>query len=147
MARPPKQLKLSDSELTRLDKVLEESKPDSQNYKRAWVLKDVHEGTLYEDICNYVEVSLATISNVKRRYFEGGLEHALFELPRSGAPTRISPQDEITIILLASTAPPEGHARWTLRLLADKAVENGFVTRISHNHIRVILKRHNRRLD
>lgn len=147
MARTAKQLKLSDSELTRLDKVLEESKPGSQNYKRARVLKDLHDGDSYYHICIYVEVSLATISNIKRRYFEGGLEHALFELPRTGAPIRISPLDEDAIILLASTAPPEGHARWTLRLLADKAVENGLVTRISHNQIRVILKRHNRRLD
>lgn len=147
MARPARKLNLSDSGLIRLKEFLDKSKDDSQIYRRARVLELIHEGFSNETICIFVSVCSATIANVRRRYFQGGIEHAITELPRSGAPPRISPQDEDAIILLARTPPPEGHRRWTLRLLAEMAVENGFITRISHNQVGVILRKHNVKLD
>lgn len=142
----PKQLNLTESELTRLEEILDNPECDWRVCRRATVLKNIHEKYSYGEIVAFGHTSSATISNIKRRFFERGLEHALFELPRSGAPIRISPHDEDAIISLASTPPPEGYARWTLRLLAQKAVENGFVSSISHNQIGLILKKKNHSL-
>lgn len=146
MARPAKQLDLSETELIRLDKVLAEHEPGTQIYKRAFALKDASGGYSYADTTRTGGVSPATISNIKRKYFAGGLEYALAELPRMGAPVRFTKQDEEAIIFLANTPPPTGHARWTQRLLAEKAVEKGFVKSISHYQIGVILKKYGHQL-
>ena len=81
--------------------------------------------------------------NVKHRYQSEGLESALAEKPRSGKPPRISGEEKARVTALACSDAPEGYARWTLRLLADKAVELGFVDAISHNHVASILKKTN----
>ena len=142
MARPTKILYLSEAELIRLNKVLAEHEPGTQIYKRAFALKDALRGYSYADTTRTGGVSPATISNTKRKYLAGGLEYALAELPRAGAPLRFTREDEETIIFLANTPAPTGHARWTQRLLAEKAVENGFVESISHYQISVILRKH-----
>ncbi len=142
----PKLLNLSESELARLEEIVGDYNYSPRVRRRADSLIKIHLGHSYYDISITPGLSPATISNIKRKYFAAGLEHALFDLPRSGAPVRISEQDEDAIILLASTPPPEGFRRWTLRLLAKMAVKNGFVKRISHNQIRVILRKKNHSL-
>ncbi len=137
----PKPLNLTESELIRLEEILNSFDYSRRVLLRASALKIIHEGRSYNEISDSTDISQATISSLKRKYFQGGLEHALSELPRSGAPISISPQDEDAIILLANTPPPDGYARWTLRLLAEKAVENGFVHSISHNQVGLILKK------
>ena len=69
-----------------------------------------------------------------------GLE-ALQDKPRSGRPIQIDGKQRAAITALACSTPPEGHARWSLRLLADKVVELGYVEQVSHNHVRQILKK------
>lgn len=68
-----------------------------------------------------------TVYNVKDRYQAEGLESALTEKPRSGKPPRITGEQKARLTALACSDAPEGHARWTLRLLADKSVELGFI--------------------
>ena len=74
-------------------------------------------------------------------YKEEGLAAALRDRPRSGRPVRIEGSQRAQITALACSTPPVGHARWSLRLLADKSVELGFVEALSHNHARTILKK------
>ena len=74
-------------------------------------------------------------------YKEEGLAAALRDRPRPGRPVRIAGTQCAQITALACSTPPTGHARWSLRLLADKAVELGFVEALSHNHARTILKK------
>jgi transposase len=90
-----------------------------------------------------LQVSTQTIFNVKRRYLAGGLQAALFDQPRSGRPIEISGMQRDKVTALACSTPPEGGARWTLRLLADKAVELGHCQRLSHTAARHILKKTN----
>jgi hypothetical protein len=70
-----------------------------------------------------------------------GLEAASFDKPRSGKPPTIDGTQRAKITALACSPAPIGHARWTLRLLADKAVQLGFVDTISHNAVKGILKK------
>ena len=74
-------------------------------------------------------------------YKEEGLAAALRDRPRPGRPVRIEGTQRAQITALACSTPPAGHARWSLRLLADKSVELGFVEALSHNHARTILKK------
>ena len=106
-------------------------------YKRARVLllsDENREGGVKPDsqIAEEVDVSLATVQRVRREFILGGLEAALSEKPRSGAPRKFKERDRAKITALACTKPPKGHARWTLRLLAEKMVELELVESISH---------------
>jgi len=77
----------------------------------------------------------------KKRYFEGGLDFALHEKARSGAPLKMDGRIEAQLTLLACSDPPEGRSRWTVRLLADKLVEMEVVDSISHMSVQRLLKK------
>jgi transposase len=102
-----------------------------------------HRGQAPADIAPLLQVSQQTVYNVKRRFLEGGLQAALYDQPRSGRPIEIDGTQRAKITALACSTPPAGRARWTLRLLADKAVQLGHVQRLSHTTARQILKKTN----
>lgn len=72
-----------------------------------------------------------TVGNVCRRYVQEGLDAALSEKPRPGKAPKITGDIEAQLVLLACSTPPEGQARWTFQLLADKLVELELVDSIS----------------
>lgn len=94
-------------------------------------------------IAEEVDVSLATVQRIGRQFVQAGLEAALSEKPRSGAPRTFKEQDRAKITALACSKPPEGRARWTLRLLAEKMVELELVESISHDTVDKVLKKTN----
>jgi transposase len=92
-------------------------------------------------IAAQLAISTPTVERIRRRYVEQGLEAALTEQPRSGRPARISGEARAKITALACSTPPEGYGRWSLRLLADKAVALEFIEQISHDAVGDILKK------
>ncbi|RZK48076.1 MAG: helix-turn-helix domain-containing protein [Hymenobacter sp.] len=88
-----------------------------------------------------VGLSRQTVSELRRRYEEGGWQFALTEAPRSGTPSRFDGPQRAAVTALACTPAPTGHSRWTLRLLADQAVELGLVEAISHETVSQVLKK------
>ena len=96
-----------------------------------------------QEIANVLEISTATVVRIRQRFGQEGLEAALTEKPRSGKPRQLSGQDKAVVVALACSDPPEGYARWNLRLLADKLVELELVDHISHTSVREVLKKTN----
>jgi len=96
-----------------------------------------------QEIADAMLTSIGTISNVKKRYLEGGLEHGLHYRPRPGAKPKIDGEVEAHLIALVCSDPPDGQVRWTLRLLADKLVELELVESISHVAVGDALKKMN----
>ncbi|MDJ0367829.1 helix-turn-helix domain-containing protein [Hymenobacter sp. H14-R3] len=90
-----------------------------------------------------VGLSWQTVSELRRRYEAGGWQFALTEAPRSGTPPRFDGSQRAALTALACTPAPTGHSRWTLRLLADKAVELCLVDTISHETVSQVLKKTN----
>lgn len=86
-------------------------------------------------------VSQGTVSNTKNRYFAGGLDRALHELPRPGAVPKIDGEVEARLVALACSDPPEGRERWTLRLLAEELVSLELLESISHVAVGEVLKK------
>lgn len=86
-------------------------------------------------------LSRQAVSEVRQRYAAGGWQAALAEAPRSGTPPRFDGSQRAAVTALACTPAPTGHGRWTLRLLADKAVELGLVDAISHETVSQVLKK------
>jgi transposase len=94
-----------------------------------------------KEIAEKLDISAATVERTRRSYVEGGLKEALNEKPRSGRPPVISGETRAQITALACSTPPEGYSQWSLRLLADKAVELDFLETISHESVGTILKK------
>lgn len=95
-----------------------------------------------EAIAAAVEVSRPTVERVRARFVEEGLEAALNPRPpRREYRRTLDGVAEAHLVALACGTPPEGQARWTLRLLADRLVELEIVERVSHETVRHILKK------
>jgi transposase len=94
-----------------------------------------------EQISDILDVSLATIHRIRRQFATEGLDAALEEKPRCGRPNVFSGKDAAHITALACSDPPEGHGKWSVRLLADKAVELGYVETISYRTVSNMLKK------
>ena len=93
-------------------------------------------------IATMLEVSVPTISRVRRRFVEAGLEAALHrKQPEREWERALDGAQEAQLIALACSAAPDGRDRWTLRLLAEKMVTLGHVEALSHETVRRVLKR------
>lgn len=82
-----------------------------------------------------------TVSRVRQRFVEGGLDAALYDKPRTGRPPEIDGAAEAKLVMLACSSPPQGRGAWTLQLLADKMVELGYVEHISDTWVMKRLKK------
>jgi putative transposase len=112
----------------------------ARTFQRASALLQLQAGHTLLQIAEALQVSRQSVARWRDRYLEAGLQ-ALDEKPRSGRPLRIDGKQRARITALACSTPPQGRARWSLRLLADKAVELGYCTELSHTHARQILKK------
>jgi transposase len=144
--KEPYVVRLTTEERSQLNRRTVQGRIKVRQYKRIQVLLLADEnqtdgGKTDQEIAGQVAVSLATVERTRRRYVEQGLEAALHEQPRSGRPTTISGEARAKITALACSTPPEGYGRWSLRLLADKAVELEFIEHISHDAVGDILKK------
>jgi transposase len=141
MARTAQPIKLTIDELRSLTTILRRGATPARVSTRARVLDLLHRGRHPNAIAATLSLSVQTIFNIKRRYLAEGLDAALIDKPRSGQPCRIDGVARAKITALACSAAPQGHARWTLRLLADKAIELGFCESISHSTVQDVLKK------
>jgi len=95
-----------------------------------------------EEISRVLKTSMRKIDRVKKRFVEEGLDVALSR--RMGSRVYVKKVDgdfEAHLVALSCSAPPEGFARWSLRLLADKVVELAYIDSISHEAVRRVLKK------
>ena len=82
-----------------------------------------------------------TVANVRRRFNQEGLRAALYERPRPGPKPKVTGDIEAKLIMLACSQPPEGHAQWTLRLLANRMIELAYIDYLSHVTVGEVLKK------
>jgi transposase len=141
MARKIEFIQLTDDERRSLKSRFRSGKGSNRQQTRARILDLLDRKVPPSEIARTLSCALGTVYNLKRRYEQDGLEAALTDKPRSGRPPEIDSTQRAKITALACSQAPTGHARWTLRLLADKAVELGFVESISHNAVKEILKK------
>jgi transposase len=133
---------LSADERATLEHMLRSGKTGARKLTRARILLKAADGLSDDAIAAALDVGTATVVRTRQRFVEASLG-ALDELPRPGAQRKLTDQQEAHLIAMACTPAPEGQARWTLRLLADKVVECGFVPSIARETIRQVLKKTN----
>ena len=108
---------------------------------RARILLLADEGGTDQEVAAALHVHPATAERARRRFVEGGVERALSDKPRPGGRPKLDGKQEAHLVALACSAPPEGRARWTMRLLADRLVELALVDAISDETVRRTLKK------
>ena len=89
-----------------------------------------------------VPLTPQAIRKVGHRYQKGGLEPALYEKQRPGAAAVLDNSQKQRIIAMVCSDPPEGRARWTVRLVAEEAVKRKLVPRVGRETIRILLLSH-----
>ena len=107
---------------------------------RARILLQADEGLTDEEIAEGVETSIATIERTRQRFVAERLG-ALPERPRLGQPRKLDGKAEAHLVAVTCSTAPGGRERWTLRLLADQAVELGLAEALSHETVRQVLKK------
>jgi transposase len=143
MPRKRQIIQLSEQDYSCLTTILSKGVSSARLQTRGRVLDLLHRREHPEHIAEILQVGVATVYNLQKRYLQEGLESALSEKPRSGKPPIITGEQKARITALACSDVPAGHARWTLRLLADKAVEFGIIDAISYKSCGAILKKTN----
>jgi len=143
-------IKLTEEEVIELSSIVKKGSHTTQAYRAAYVLLNCDEGeyslgkSTNEQISKVLKIGMRTIDRIKQKCFEGGLDAAL---ERSEG-TRIYEKKvdgdlEAKIVQLCCSEPPKGFAKWTLRMLADKVVELGYVDKLSHVSVHNTLKKTN----
>jgi transposase len=140
---------LSGEERDELTVLLRKGKAATRKLAHARVLLQVDEsesgsGSSDEQTARALNLSTRTVERVRERFVEQGLAAALLPKPSTRRYERaFDGAQEARLIALACSAPPEGKSRWTLRLLAEQAVELKIVDTVSHESVRQALKKTN----
>lgn len=141
---------LTEQERRLLEEITTRGRHSSQTMLNALILLGCDEGRFQEkqmtgqQLADVLPVSLRKIDRVKRRFVEEGLDVALEKRKAQRQYVKKADGDfEAHLVALSCSKPPEGHARWSLRLLADKMVELEHVDSVSYETIRRVLKKTN----
>jgi transposase len=143
-----KHIYLPQDERTELEQLIKSGEQRARAISRARVLLLLDRGQGHSrkiaEVAEAVMLTSTTVSKIKGRYFAEGLAAALYDKPRPGRPvTKMTGEVEAHLIALTCNEPPEGHDRWTLRLLADQLVTLELVDSISHVAVSKTLKKTN----
>jgi putative transposase len=136
------QIELTPVEREQLEHLLAGGISKVRVVKRATGLLELNRGKTLEAVAATLGVCRATVARWRDNYQERGLL-CLEDAPRSGRPIEIDGPQRAKITALACSQAPAGHARWSMRLLADKVVELGYCAAISHTEVAKILKKTN----
>jgi putative transposase len=134
---------LTKDEREHLLDIARRGKSSARKVKRSLILCKADGGLSDQQIADALLVGPATVSRVRQRFTEGGLERALNDRPRPGQRRKLDGKQEAHLVAVACSAAPQGRAHWTLRLLADKVVELELADSISPETVRQVLKKTN----
>jgi transposase len=135
------QLALSETDRSRLYMFIHSGQQSARARTRAQVLLKLGEGWNLAEICRAFDVCRNTVLNVRARFAEGGVDAVLRHKRQARYRQALTGAQQAHLIAIACSKVPDGHDHWTVRMLANKAVELGFVEKVSPETIRAVLKK------
>ena len=142
-------IKLTKVEVDELRSIIDKGSHTSQTFRAAYILLNCDKGEYSEKVTNeqiskVLKIGMRTIDRVKKRFLEESLESVLERRPSSRVyDSKVDGDTEAKLVTLCCSKPPEGFAKWSLRLLADKMVELNYLESISYVTVRSVLKKMN----
>lgn len=140
---------LTKKEREELKTIVNKGKHTSQQYRNACILLNCDDGKYGQKISNnqiaqVLQITSKTVERLKQRFIEEGFEACMDRKPYPAKPKIITDGDfEAHLIAISCSKSPEGYARWSLRMLADKMIELKYAESVSHETVRQVLKKTN----
>lgn len=142
MGRPPLSIDVPQKDQNELAALLSGGIQQVRVVLRALALLQLAKGASAPRIADVIPLTPQAIRKLGHRYEQGGLEAALYEKQRPGAAAVLDASQKQRVIAMVCSDPPEGRARWTVRLVAQEAVKRKLVPRVGRETIRILLLSH-----
>ena len=142
MGRPPLSIDVPQKDQNELARLLSSGIQQVRVVLRALALLQLAKGASAPRIADMIPLTPQAIRKLGHRYEQGGMEAALYEKQRPGAATVLDASPKQRIIAMVCSDPPEGRARWTVRLVAQEAVKRKLAPRVGRETIRILLLSH-----
>jgi putative transposase len=126
----------------RIAEMLNKGRESARVLRRVSILRQLDRGQRAAQVADNVGVVPKTVRAIARLYEEEGLESALYEKPRPGQRRVLDPGQSQRIIAMVCGPPPQGQARWSVRLIAQEAVKRKLAPRVGRETIRMLLQNH-----
>jgi transposase len=135
-------VRLKRKDRQQLSGMLTKGRESSRVLRRASILRQLDRGQKAAEVAASVGVAAKTVRAVARRFEEQGLESALYERPRPGKQRVLDVGQSQRIIAMVCSPPPQGIARWSVRLIATEAVKRKLAPQVGRETIRILLQGH-----
>ena len=142
MGRPAKPFRLKAPDRKALKKLLSGGVQQVRVVLRALTLLQLDAGRSSPKVSQNLGFVASAVRTIAQRYRDHGLERALYEKQRPGQAQLLGSSEKQRIIAMVCSSPPEGQARWTVRLIAQEAVKRKLVPRVGRETIRILLESH-----
>jgi transposase len=142
MGRHPLSIDVAAKDLKELASILAGGVRQVRVVLRALSLQQLATGVSAPQIASVIPLTPQAIRNIGHRYQKGGLDAALYEKQRPGAAAVLDQGQKQRIIAMVCSEPPEGRARWTVRLVVQEAVKRKLVPHVGRETIRILLLDH-----
>jgi len=136
------QIELKARDRQQVDQLLSGGLQAVRTTLRALALRQMDQGQFTPAVGASLGLSAKAVWQIGRRYLDGGLERALFDASRPGKASSLGQQQQQRIIAVVCSPPPEGRARWTVRLLTEEVIKRKLVPRVGRETIRILLESH-----
>lgn len=135
-------VRLSQKDRKTLLLLIKDGKAPGRLIKRALVLRFMDQGVASPQAAINLGMTAMTARNIAQKYNSNGLEDALYDRPRSGQPRKMGQKESSQIVAMVCSSPPQGYARWSVRLIVEEAVKQKLVKQTNRESIRLLLKNH-----
>jgi len=125
-----------------LDTMLSSGRQAVRVVLRGLALCQLHDGKAVSEVAAQVQLTPKAVREIGRRYEESGLDRALYDKLRPGAPALLAESQRQRIIAMVCSDPPPGRARWSVRLIAEEVVKRKLAPKVGRETIRVLLLDH-----
>jgi transposase len=132
-------VRLKKADRDKLDDLLGGGVQPVRTVLRALALTHLHAGKSVSEVAEIVRLTPKAVREIGRRCVDSGMEQALYDKQRPGAAPVLEEGQRQRIVAMVCSNPPEGYARWTVRLVAEEAVKRRLVPRIGRETIRLLL--------
>jgi transposase len=135
-------VKLASRDRKKVMEIIQKGKETGGVMKRALVLRLMDQGKISPEVGKSLGMTAMTVRNIAQRYKKGGLKEALHDHWRPGQPRKMDEKEASQIVAMVCASPPEGYARWSVRLIVEEATKKKIVRRTNRESIRLLLKNH-----
>jgi len=142
MARRPIPVEVKPRDLTRIEQFLRSGIQQVRVVLRALALRQLALGSAAPRVAEALPLTPKAVRQIAHRYSSGGLDRALYDRQRPGPKPLLDDSQKQRIVAMVCGKPPEGRARWTMRLVAEEAVKRKLVPHAGRETIRILLQSH-----